>query len=77
MENNLVRISKQKMSILGVTFFTKYFQGVNGNFCFMPNLIQIIIDVAMLGYRPYIHNELCYTLLKEFFQSKPKKKGVR
>jgi hypothetical protein len=60
-----------------VTFFAKYFQVVNGNLCFMPNLIQIIIDVGMLGCRPYIQNELCYTFLKEFFQSKPKKKSVK
>jgi hypothetical protein len=77
MENNLVRISQQKISILRVTVFAKYFEGVNGNLCFMPNLIQIIIDVGTLGCRPYIHNELCYTLLKEFFKSKPKEKGVR
>ncbi len=35
-------------------------------FCFVPNLIQIIIDIMMLGYRPNIHLKLNKAFLQEF-----------
>jgi hypothetical protein len=45
--------------------------------CFVPNLIQIIIDIVVLGYRPNIDLELCKKCFKEFFQSRMENDGAR
>ncbi len=42
-------------------FLTKYLKRNNNNFGFLLDQIQIIIDVVMLDYKPYLHNELCHT----------------
>jgi len=72
MENKLVKISWQEMIFLHVTRLAKYFKGstVICNLCFTLNLIQIIIEIVTIGCKSYIHGELCYTPLVEFFQSK-------
>ncbi len=78
MENKFVKINRQKMNILGVTLLTKHPWGIfDGNLCFTLDLIQMIIDVVMLGYKPYVFSELCHTSFKEFLQFKLKNKGAK
>lgn len=42
----------------------KHFGSMYRNLCFEPNLIQIIVDIVMLGYGPNIDVELCKTFLE-------------
>jgi hypothetical protein len=37
----------------------------------MFDLIHIIINVVVLGYKPYVHSKLQHTPFKELFQSRP------
>jgi hypothetical protein len=56
------------MNILQATFLTKYSKGIDGIFCFKPNLIQIITNVVTLDCEPNIRNELRYTSIQKFLQ---------
>jgi hypothetical protein len=51
------------MQILHVKILIKHFGSMYRSLCFVPNLIQIIIDIVMLGCRPNIDMELCKTFL--------------
>jgi hypothetical protein len=62
-----VRFIWQEMWILHVKFLIKYFRMIDENLCFMPDLIQIIIDIVTLGCEPSIHMELRNTSIQEFF----------
>jgi hypothetical protein len=46
------------MWILHAKFLMKHFRGIDEDFCFMPNLIKIITNIVMLGYKPNIQMEL-------------------
>jgi hypothetical protein len=65
------------MSILQATFLTKYFKRIDGIFCFMLDLIQIITNVVTLYCQPNIHNELCYISIETFLQFRPKHESVK
>jgi hypothetical protein len=65
-----MRISHAKLLI-------KHFGNMYKDFCFALYLIQIIIDIVMLGYRPNTYLEFHKTFLQEFFQSKKKNDDVR
>jgi hypothetical protein len=65
------------MNILQATFLTKYSKGIDGNFCFKPDLIQIITNVATLDYEPNIHNEFCYISIQKFLQFRRKNESVK
>jgi hypothetical protein len=62
-ENWLDRFIRPKMQILRAKLSIKHFGSMYRNFCFMPNLIQIIINIVILGCRLNINLELCKTFL--------------
>jgi len=70
-------INKQKMNILHATLLAKQPQRTNDNLCFTLLLIQTIIGVVMLDYRPCVHNEHHYTSFEKFLQSKLENKDAR
>jgi hypothetical protein len=47
------------------------------DFCFVPNLIQIIINIVMLGCESNIDVELRKTFFQEFFQSRLENDDVK
>jgi len=61
MKNRLIRFIRQEMRILHAKFLIKHSWRINEDFSFMPDLIQIIINVVKLGYEPNIQMELHYT----------------
>jgi hypothetical protein len=65
------------MNILQATFLTKYSKGIDGNFCFTLDLIQIITNVVTLDYEPNIRNELRYISIQKFLQFRPKNESVK
>ncbi len=54
------------MRILHAKLLIKHSGGIDEDFYFIPNLIEIIIDIVMLVYEPNIHMELQYTFLQDF-----------
>jgi hypothetical protein len=62
----LVRFISQEMWILHVELLIKYFRMIHEFIFFMPNLIQIIIDIVTLGCELNIHMELPNTSIQEF-----------
>jgi hypothetical protein len=44
--------------LIGLSCLGLHFGGINDNYCFMPDSIQMIIDIVMLGCGPNIHVEL-------------------
>ncbi len=40
------------------------------DFCFVLDLIQIIINIVMMGCKPNLNLELCKTFFQEFLQFK-------
>lgn len=67
MKNKLDKFIWQEMHILHANSFIKHSWKMNEDLCFMPNLIQIIIEVVTLSYEPNIHMELHYNLSKNSF----------
>jgi len=66
------------MQILHVKCLIKHSRGINRDLmCFAPDVIQIIINIVMLGYRPNIYMELCNKFFQQFLQSKPENEGAR
>ncbi len=63
MKNWLSMFIWQEMWILHAKCLIKHFGGFNQDLGFMPNLIQIIIDIVTLCWKPNIHMELCNTSL--------------
>ncbi len=55
------------MHISHANVFIKHSWKINDDLCFIPNFIQIIIEVVTLGYGPNIHMELHYNLFKNSF----------
>jgi len=55
MENWPVRFIQQEMRILHAKLLIKQFRRIDEDFCFMPYLIQIIINIVTLGYGSNIH----------------------
>jgi hypothetical protein len=47
------------------------------DFCFVLDLIQIIKDIVMLGYKPNIDLELHKFFFQKFLQSRMENDGVR
>jgi hypothetical protein len=43
--------------------YNQTLRNIYRDFCFMPNSIQIIINIVLLGCGPNIHMELCNTFL--------------
>jgi len=68
--NKLFKIWGQTMSIFFARFLPTYFGHINNEIGFTFVLIHIIIDVVVLGYKPYVYNKLQHTPFKEFFQSR-------
>jgi hypothetical protein len=58
MKNWLVRFIWKEMWIFHAKLLIKHSLGIDEDFCFMPNLIEIIINTVTLGYEPNIHMEL-------------------
>ncbi len=65
------------MWILHAKLLIKHFGSMYRNLCFVPNLIQIIINIVTLGYRPNIDLELHKTFFQKFLQSRMKNVGAR
>lgn len=65
------------MHIFSARLFTKDLGSINSKLGFLLNLIQILIDVGLLGSKPYIHNELQNKPFEEFLQSKLQDKSVK
>jgi len=65
------------MHIFGTRILTKDPRRINSKLGFLLNLIQILIDVVLLGSRPYIHSELHNTPFKEFLQFRLQDKSVK
>jgi hypothetical protein len=63
MENWLVRFIQQEMRILHAKLLIKHFGNMYRDLCFAIDLIQIIIDIVTLNYKPNIDLEL----RKKFF----------
>jgi hypothetical protein len=63
MENWLVKFIWQEMQILHAKLLIKHFRSMYRDLCFALDLIQVIIDIMMLGCRPNIGLELCKTFL--------------
>jgi hypothetical protein len=61
MENWLVRFIQQEMWISHAKLLIEHSGNMYIYLCFVPNLIQIIIDIVMLGCRLNIDLELCKT----------------
>jgi hypothetical protein len=59
------------MNIFCARFLPKYLGQINNNVGFTFDLIHIIIDVVVLGCKPYVHSKLWHTPFKEIFQSRP------
>lgn len=76
-KNKLVYIRRQKMHIFGATLLPKDPRRIDSKLGFLLNLIQILINVLLLGGRPYIHSELHNTLFEEFLQSRLQDKNVK
>jgi hypothetical protein len=55
----------------------KHFGGMYRDLCFVLDLIQIIIDIVTLGYKPNIDLKLHKTFLLKFLQSRMGNDGVR
>jgi hypothetical protein len=51
----LVKFILQEMQILHVKFVIKHSRTIDEDLCFMPNLIQIIIDIVTLGTNQIYH----------------------
>jgi hypothetical protein len=68
-ENWLVRFIWEEMQISHTKLLIKHSQSMYRDFCFVPNLIKIVINIVMLAYRPNIHLELGKVFLQEFLQS--------
>jgi len=68
LENWLVKFIQQEMWISHAKLLIKHFGSMYGDLCFVPNVIQVIIYIVMLGYIPNIDLELQKTFLQEFFQ---------
>jgi hypothetical protein len=64
------------MHIFGARFFPKDPRRINNKLGFLLTLIQILIDVVLLGSRP-TQNELHNAPFEEFFQSKLQNKNVK
>jgi hypothetical protein len=69
MENRLVRFTWQEMWILHAKCLIKHSRRMYKSLCFVPDLIQIIINITMLGCGPKINVELHKNFFQEFFQS--------
>jgi hypothetical protein len=63
MESLLVRFIRQEMRILHAKLLIKHFKKIDEDLCFMPYLIQIIINIVTLGCGSNIYMELQYTYL--------------
>jgi len=59
----LVKFIWQEMWIFHVKLLIKHFKTIDKHLCFMPNLIQIIVNVVTLGYQIYTWN--CATRLSK------------
>jgi hypothetical protein len=58
------------MKMLHAKCLIKHSRNTYGDLCFAPHLIQIIINIVMLGCWPNVDVGLCKTFLQEFLQSK-------
>jgi hypothetical protein len=65
------------MWILHAKLLIKHFGNMYRYLCFVPNLIQIIINIVMLGCRPNIDLELHKTFFQKFLQSKTRNDSAR
>jgi hypothetical protein len=65
------------MWILHAKCLIKHSGSTYKDLCFAPDLIQIIIDIVKLGYKPNIDVELHKTFFQKFFQSMLKTNDVR
>jgi hypothetical protein len=63
MENCLVKFIWQEMRILHAKPLIKHIESIYKDFCFVLNLIQIIINIVTPGYKPNINMELRKTFL--------------
>ncbi len=77
MENWLVMFIQQEMWISHANVLFKHFGSMYRYLCFVPYLIQIIIDIVTLGCQPYIKLKLCKTFLQEFLQSRMENDGAK
>jgi hypothetical protein len=66
LENRLVKFIQQEMWILHAKLLIKHSRSMYIDFCFVLYLIQIIIDIVMLGCKPNINLEFCKTFFQEF-----------
>jgi hypothetical protein len=62
-ENWFVRFIQHKMHFLHAKLFMKHSGNMYRYLCFVPDLIQVIINIVMLGYIPNIHMELSKAFL--------------
>jgi hypothetical protein len=65
------------MHIFGARILSKDPKRINSKLGFLLNLIQILIDVVLLGSRPYVHSELHNTPFEECLQSRLQDKSVK
>jgi hypothetical protein len=66
-ENWFIKLIRQEMQILHAKFLVKHSRNMYRDLCSVPNLIQLIIDIMMLGCRPNTHLELSKTFSKNSF----------
>ncbi len=76
-ENWLVKFIKQEMQISHAKLLIKLFKCMYRDFCFVPYLIQIIINIVMLSWKLNIHLELNEAFFQKILQSKIKNDDVK